>query len=71
VELSKEEEVLSKELSLLTAKPVLVVINAGEGEIKKNGWGGGRDGEKMKEKGINIKRGTSGGDLCQDGGGFE
>ncbi len=51
VELSKEEEVLSKELSLLTAKPVLVVINAGEGEIKKTGWGGGRDGEKDEGKG--------------------
>ena len=55
VELGKEEEVLSKELSLLTAKPVLVVINVGEEEIKKTDGVVEEMVKKMKEKGINIK----------------
>lgn len=56
VELSKEEEMVGKELSLLTMKPVLVVLNVGEEEVKKTNETIERVLEQMKEKGIRMEK---------------
>ena len=56
IELDKEEKKIRKELSLLTTKPVLIVVNVGEEEIKRAGEITGEVVNKMIEKGIKMSR---------------
>lgn len=56
VELNEDEDVIRKELFLLTAKPVLVVVNIGESEIKKTREVGEEMLRRMKEKGIKMEK---------------
>lgn len=55
VEMSEEENVERKQLSLLTDKPILVVVNVSEGKVKESGKEMKIVIEKMKKKGVVLK----------------